>query len=53
MDSIRSWMDSIEQAAVDDYGFRSDEAAKMARDVFNDDAGDLYDTEEPDFTDFE
>ena len=53
MDSLRNWMDSIEQAAIDDYGFRADEAAKFTGDVFSDDAGDDFDTEEPDFTDFE
>jgi hypothetical protein len=46
-------MDSIEQAAIDDYGYRSDEATKFTGDVFNDDAGDIFETEEPDFGDFD
>jgi hypothetical protein len=53
MNSLRHWMDSIEQAAIDDYGYRSDEAVKFAGDVFNDDAEDLFETEEPDFADIE
>jgi hypothetical protein len=53
MNSLRHWMDSIEQAAVDDYGYRSDEAVKFTGDVFNDDAEDQFETEEPDFADIE
>jgi hypothetical protein len=46
-------MDSIEQAAVDDYGYRSDEAVKFTGDVFNDDTDDQFETEEPNFADIE
>lgn len=53
MNSLRNWMESIEQAAVDDYGYRSDEAAKFTGDVFSDDCEDGFETEEPDFADFE
>lgn len=44
-------MDSIEQAAMDDYGYRSDEAVKLTGDVFSDDLEDVFETDEPDFTD--
>jgi hypothetical protein len=53
MNSVRSWMDSIEQAAIDDYGYRSDEAVKFTGDMFNNDADDDFDTEEPAFSDIE
>jgi hypothetical protein len=53
MDSLRNWMDSIEQAAVDDYGYRSDEAVKLTADFFSDDAEDAFATDEPDFADME
>jgi hypothetical protein len=52
MNSVRDWKDSIEQAAIDDYGFRSDEATKFTGDVFDDDVADIFDDEEPDFSDF-
>ena len=45
MDSVRDWKASIEQEAIDDYGYRSDEASKFT--------GDVFDDEEPDFSEFD
>ena len=53
MTTVRNWMDSIEQAAIDDYGFRADEASKFSGDVFNDDLDDILDLEEAEFDDLE
>ena len=53
MNSVRNWMDSIEQAAIDDYGYRADEATKFSGDVFNDTIEDVLDLEEPDLTDLD
>jgi hypothetical protein len=46
-------MESIEQAAVDDYGYSSEEAVKFTGDVFSDDAEDVFETEEPNFVDMD
>lgn len=53
MNSLRHWKESIEQAAIDDYGYRSDEAVKFTGDVFSDAAEDAIETDEPDFSDFQ
>jgi hypothetical protein len=53
MDSVRDWKASIEQAAIDDYGYRSDEASKFTGDMFDDDVEDIFDDEEPDFSDID
>lgn len=53
MNSLRNWRESIEQAAIDDYGYRSDEALKFTGDVFGDAAADAMEIDEPDFSDFQ
>jgi hypothetical protein len=53
MDMIRNWMDSVEQATIDDYGYRSDEATKLTGVIFSDAGADTFDADEPDFSDFD
>ena len=52
MNSVRNWMDSIEQSVIDDYGFGADEAVKFSSDVFSD-GDDIFDQDEPDFADLD
>jgi hypothetical protein len=53
MDMMRNWIDSVEQATMDDYGYRPVEAAKLTGVIFSDAGEDGFDGEEPDFSDFD
>ncbi len=48
MNTVRKLMDSVAQAANDEYGYGKDEAVRFSDDVFADD--DLLDMEEPYFS---
>jgi hypothetical protein len=53
MNTVRNWMDAPAIAANDDYGYRAEDAVRLAGDAFDDNSDDLFDMEEPDFSDLD